>query len=106
MNLRLALLSALLLSAGHVRAQVLDPSKPIVIFSRSGQFAIQGLPLNKPSLNLAPPSGVSYARLDPALLAFSAENIKQALLSTLGLTDRWQGRIRISLYPVSKDNEE
>jgi hypothetical protein len=105
MNVRLTLLA--LLSVGAIHAQVIDPlTQPVTIVSRSGQFAIHGLPLNKPTINLTAPSDVIYARLDPALLSFAAENIKQALLSTLGLSDRWQGKISIALYPVTKDNEE
>jgi hypothetical protein len=104
----LTALSVIFLSASQLDAQFPESiTKPIVIVSRSGQFAIHGLPSpGGASTSLKPSSDTSSARLDPALLSFAAENTKQALLATLGLTDRWQGRITISLQPVSKDNEE
>lgn len=117
MKIGLTALPLILLSTPQLDAQLPESiTKPIIIVSRSGQFAIQGLPSpGGMSTNLKPPSDTSLARLDPALLSFAAENTKQALLATLGLADRWQGRITISLQPVSKaislqpvsnDNEE
>jgi hypothetical protein len=101
MKTHLALL--LLLSAVQVRAAL---PEPVAVRSRSGQFAIHGLPLSKQRFSFIPPTGISYARLDPGVLAISSENIKQALLAALDLTDRWQGRIAVSLQPVVRDNEE
>jgi hypothetical protein len=103
MTLCLLLLNAALLSAP---SQVAEAGAPITARSRSGQFLVHGLPSTKPMLNLAPTSGVTYVRLEPTVLAVSGENIKQSLLSALHLTDRWQGRIGISLKPVQEDNEE
>ncbi|MCI0748197.1 MAG: hypothetical protein L0Y58_22560 [Verrucomicrobia subdivision 3 bacterium] len=74
--------------------------------SRSGQFAVRGLPFSKPLANLAPTSAVSYVRLDPMLLAVSAETVKQALLFALDLRDQWEGGILVTLHPVEKDGEE
>jgi hypothetical protein len=93
----------LLLSAGQVSAAL---PEPITVRSHSGQFTVYGLPSSKPLLNLTPTSGVTYVRLDPTVLAISSENIKHALLDALQLTDRWQGRVAMSLRPVTEDDEE
>jgi hypothetical protein len=106
MTLRLLLLNAVLLSAGQLWSQLPDAATPITVRSRSGQFVVQGLRSTKPVLTPAPSAAVTYVRLDPTVLAVSAENIKQSLLSALHLTDRWQGRIGISLRPVRVDDEE
>jgi hypothetical protein len=106
MTLRLLLLNAVLLSANHAATRPGEAATPITVRSHSGQFVVNGLSSAKPMLNLTPTSGVTYVRLDPSVLAVSGENIKQSLLSTLYLTDRWQGRIGISLRPVTEDNEE
>jgi hypothetical protein len=106
MTLRLLLLNAVILSAGHAATGGFEVPTPITVRSRSGQFVVHGLSSTRPMLNLTPTSGVTYVRLDPTVLAVSGENVKQSLLSTLDLTDRWQGRIGISLRPVKEDNEE
>jgi hypothetical protein len=93
----------LLFGAGQLSAAF---NQTISVRSRSGQFTVQGLASTKPFFNLAPTGGVSYVRVDPTVLAVSSENIKQALLSTLQLTDRWQGRVTMHLRPVIRDDEE
>jgi hypothetical protein len=106
MILCLLLLNAVLPGASHAPRPVAEAAAPITVRSRSGQFVVHGLSSTRPMLNLAPKSGVSYVRLDPTVLAVSGENVKQSLLSALHLTDRWQGRVAISLQPVKQDGEE
>ncbi len=51
-------------------------------------------------------SEVRYLRLDPALTAVSLERIRQAVLSDLGLDDRWRGLITITTTPVEEDDPQ
>ena len=112
MNPRVAILvlvlsaSYCLDSAGATRELGTDTRKFVTTLSRSGQFTVQGLPASKSLPGLAPPSDATYVRVDATLLCITAENIKQALLSELGMTDRWQSLITVSLHPVQRDGEE
>jgi hypothetical protein len=45
------------------------------------------------------PSEDSAVPLDPALLVISCEDIKQALLTTLGRSDQWRGKINLFINP-------
>lgn len=83
--------------------------------SESGQFVAQEL--HKPTTfsagpkvrqvpggfvlnpNFTPSSG-SDVTLDPALLVISCEKIKQSLLSVLGQTDQWRGKINLVINPA------
>jgi len=91
---------------GAVRELPTDARRFVTTLSRSGQFTVQGLPVSKSLPGLAPPSDATYARVDATLFCITAENIKQALLSVLETTDRWQSSITVSLYPVQRDGEE
>jgi len=92
--------------AGAVRELATDTRKFVTTLSRSGQFTVQGLPSSRSLPGLAPPSDATYVRVDATLFCISAENIKQALLSELEMTDRWQSSITVSLHPVQRDGEE
>src|SRR5687768_7310831 len=92
--------------AGAVRELATDTRKFVTTLSRSGQFTVQGLPASKSLPGLAPPSDATYVRVDATLLCITAENLKQALLSELAMTDRWQSLITVSVHPVQRDGEE
>src|SRR5258708_4981211 len=80
-------------------------AEPRTFFSQSGQFIVRGFPVGAPLSSGVSTAAVTYARLDPALLAVSCERIKQALLGTLGMADGWRGTISILSHPVREDNE-
>jgi len=80
-------------------------AEPRTFFSQSGQFIVRGFPVGAPLSSGVSTAAVTYARLDPALLAVSCERIKQALLGTLGMVDGWRGTISILSHPVREDNE-
>ena len=92
--------------AAAVRELATDTRKFVTTLSRSGQFTVQGLPASKSLVGLAQPSDATYVRVDATLFCITAENIKQALLSALEMTDRWQSSVTVSLYPVQRDGEE
>lgn len=71
------------------------------IESASKQFVILGPP-GPPTPLLSPMGGPSkdrLIRLDPSLVAISAERIKSVLLNTLGQQDRWAGGTRSLVAP-------
>ena len=74
--------------------------------SISGQFIITGTEQFSP---LSSSPGVAAAtnlvRLDPALLAVSAERIKQMLWQRLGIKGQWRGQIYLVLHPASSLDE-
>ncbi len=80
-------------------------AEPRTFFSQSGQFIVRGFPVGAPLSSGVSTAAVTYARLDPALLAVSCERIKQALLGTMGMVDEWRGTISILSHPVREDNE-
>jgi len=92
--------------AAAVRELATDTRKFVTTLSRSGQFTVQGLPASKSLVGLAQPSDATYVRVDATLFCITAENIKQALLSALEMTDRWQSSVTVSLHPVQRDGEE
>jgi len=91
---------------GAVRELAMDTRRFVTTLSRSGQFTVQGLPASKSLVGLAQPSDATYVRVDATLFCITAENIKQALLSALEMTDRWQSSITVSLQPVQRDGED
>jgi hypothetical protein len=94
---------------------VAQPAEDFVTaWSSSGQF--QALAPRRPGLPVATaqPSGVpgqfilnstlqpgsdSQLPLDPSLLVFSCERIKEAFLATLDRRDQWRGRITLLINP-------
>lgn len=96
------------------------PFQPLTLHSRSGQFIVAGVPMH-PRADAASvmlggvvlqgrsysvsTSSVNFVRLDPALVAVSCEDIKQALLKELGASDQWRGTVSIGIHPVRDDNE-
>jgi hypothetical protein len=98
------LLAALFLSVG-ARAQPVLPN-PNAMSSVSGQFVVIGNRAVSP-LFVAPPTNADFIRLEPTLLAVSAERIKQALWRELGIDSGapWRGKIFLELHPAASLDE-
>ena len=108
MTSRLAIVLTFALGANQAMAASPGPladRRDVTVRSRSGQFMVQGLPFSRPMMNLSA-AGVAYVRLDPTVMAVTAENVKGAVLDALNMTDRWQSLVTLSLRPVFRDNEE
>ncbi len=78
---------------------------PLVIRSQSGQFLVRGLPVGWSRGMASTNSSKEWVRLDPSVLAVSAERVKQTMLTGLGLSDQWHGTISMILHSVVADNE-
>ena len=82
--------------------------QPAATQSASGQFAVSALP-DRPSV--FPRASLSTAagllRLEPALVAVSAEHFKNSLWQKIGLEARtpWRGKIFIALHPARTPDE-
>src|ERR1039458_5141087 len=76
--------------------------------SVSGQFIVIGAnpvpPSVRPSLTV---TNAEWVRLEPALLAVSAERVKQSLWRALGIDTmtQWRGRIFLALHPAESPDE-
>ena len=76
--------------------------------SVSGQFIVIGAnpvpPSVRPSLTV---TNAEWVRLEPALLAISAERVKQSLWRALGIDPMtpWRGRIFLALHPAEAPDE-
>jgi len=90
------------LLAGSARAQFLPPS-PLTAGSRSGQFLVQAASSAEPDPILA--TNQSLIHLEPALLAISAERIKQNLWHELEANQPWRGKIFVTLYPAASADD-
>ena len=76
--------------------------------SVSGQFIVaKNRPLSPSTAQFINPDSNSI-RLDPALLAVSAERIKQSLWRKIGIDPRsqWRGRILLELHPARYPDED
>jgi hypothetical protein len=91
--------------AATVRAQLPSFSQPAAR-SVSGQFSVFAAPRISAWAGL--PSVVTnteYVRLEPALLAITAERIKRSLSEQLGDNSQWRGRIFFSPRPAQSLDE-
>jgi len=82
---------------------------PSSVRSVSGQFIASAVPEDSPLLRRADlAADTNFVRLEPALLAVSAERFKLALWSRLGLNfaSAWNGKIFLTLYPARTTNDE
>ena len=70
--------------------------------SRSGQFLITSLS-SGPSLKLG--TNPAFVRLEPSVLAISAERLRQQVWRQLDSTDRWRGKIFITIYQALSPQE-
>lgn len=93
---------------GNVSAQLSLPDMNATR-SVSGQFIVTGS-RSLSSLATAPAvaTNTDFVRLEPALLAVSAERIKQTLWRELGLNSSapWRGKIFLPLHPAHSLNED
>lgn len=72
----------------------------VAVHSRSGQFIVHSPDPTPPSLaRVGPPNTNSVLTLHPDPLAVSCERIKTAVLAELGLPDRWQGKVHVTIDP-------
>jgi hypothetical protein len=102
----LALLAAAILFpiAGHAEFQLPDQ---IAAQSVSGQFAVVGASEMSP-LAFEPVvlTNADLVHLEPALLAVSAERIKDSIWHNLGISGNWSGRIYLALHPAGSLDED
>ena len=101
-----ALLAGLMFFAAAVRGESF--ARLAETESVSGQFSISVEPANNPFFqpqNLA--ANTNLLRLEPALLAVSAERFKAALWRTIGLAadTPWRGKIFLTLHPARSLND-
>jgi hypothetical protein len=104
----LSFCALLVLTCFPLAARAQFASGPISVHSVSGQFIIVSGTKFSPLLHSAQfATNANYIRLDPALLAVSAERFKGALLEQLGLkaNDPWTGRIFLALNPARSPND-
>lgn len=78
----------------------------ITVRSRTGQFIVRGAPATWiETSSVAASSALAGAatnrvHLDPALLAFCCERVKETFLHELGLADQWRGKVYVNLTPA------
>jgi hypothetical protein len=106
---RLSVLGVLVLSI-TVRAQV-PPPNTISARSISGQFIVTGAPSAAGAGLAARPeiaTNAGLVRLEPALLAVSAERIKASLWRELDLNPNapWRGKIYLALHPAQSTDDD
>jgi hypothetical protein len=87
-----------------------QPVWPVLrpVYSFSGQFVVTAVPQDSPLLHRADlAADTNLVRLEPALLAVSAERFKLALWSRLGLKsgDPWSGKIFLMLHPAQSADD-
>ena len=92
------------LSAGSL-ASAPEPPSLLALRSRTGQFVVYG-PAPKDSTLLQPaPKSQAVLELNTALLVVTAERIKTALLSELGLGDQFRSTIHLVLDPAAASRD-
>lgn len=99
---------SLLLSIPWVHSQEAW-TEPRAVYSVSGQFVVAAIPGESPLLHRADLAGdANLVRLEPALLAVSAERFKAALWSQLGFKPggAGSGKIFLTLHPARSTNDE
>jgi hypothetical protein len=104
----LTMLACVLMFPLFTRAQF-SPAQTGSSRSISGQFLVIGAAENSPladSPSIA--TNADFVRLEPALLAVSAERLKQSLWRELDLNPNtpWRGRIFFALHPAQSLDEE
>src|ERR1700722_4400396 len=83
-------------------------SGPITVHSVSGQFIVVAGPQFSPLLHDDEfATNADYIRLDPALLAVSAERFKASVWGQLGLQpdSPWSGKIFLALHPANSPDD-
>jgi hypothetical protein len=102
-------LSAALFLSAAARAQMPLPDASAMRSSASGQFIVTAV--NPVSQSIFPPvadTNADLIRIEPALLAVSAERVKQSLWRALGVdaSTPWRGRIYLVLHPAASPDED
>jgi hypothetical protein len=90
------------------RAQLSLPDPAATRSSASGQFVvINANPASSPGLPPLAVTNTDWVRLNPALLAVSAERIKQPIWRQLGISTMtpWRDRIFLALHPAASSDE-
>jgi len=73
----------------------------------SGQFIVTSTsPLSSLAATHRIMADTNFVRLEPSLLAVSAERIKETLRRELGIDNQWRGKIFLGLRPAQSPNEE
>jgi hypothetical protein len=73
----------------------------------SGQFIVTSAsPLSSLAATPRIVADTNFVRLEPSLLAISAERIKETLRRELGSDNQWRGKIFLVLHPAQSPNEE
>jgi hypothetical protein len=94
-----------------VRAQV-PPADTALAYSVSGQFIVNGASSLTAGMGLAGrpeiATNADFVRLEPALLAISAERIKALLWRELDLNPNtpWRGQIFLAIHPAQTTDED
>jgi hypothetical protein len=103
--MRQVLILCALLLPGFARAQI-APDGINSTTSVSGQFVVIGARQMSPLASLpAVATNADFVRLEPALLAVSAERIKNDLWRELGVNGQWRGQIFLALHPARSLDE-
>lgn len=89
----------LLFTVISAQAQVL-PTAATQAQSASGQFTVIAPPQNYHPASYSG-TNANVIRLEPAMVAMSAERIRQSVWRELGVTGQWQHKIFVSLYAVT-----
>jgi hypothetical protein len=95
---------ALLLAVTGAGAQTLPTTAPSVR-SVSGQFIVAALPVVARRAPVSTGVDSKLLRLEPTLVAVSAERIKQAVWRELGITGAWEQKVFISLRQARQPDE-
>jgi hypothetical protein len=93
------------LAVGHGESLLFPPA---AIHSLSGQFVVSSTPVTNPYFRRPnPDTNADYLRLEPSLLAVSAERFKVALWTQVGLAADapWSGKIFLVLHPAHSLDE-
>jgi hypothetical protein len=103
------LLSVALFFHAAARAQMPQPGAMGTSSSVSGQFVVIGSnPATTSAHSRIAITDPEWVRLEPALLAVSAERVKKAIWRALGIdpASRWRGRIYLALHPAASSDED
>ena len=93
-------------AVARAQSPLLDPTS--TRSSVSGQFIVVGAKPASPSVRSSDAAtNAGLVRLEPALLAVSAERVKKPLWRQLGIDPMtpWRGRIILALHPASSPDE-
>lgn len=77
------------------------------VVSHTGQFIVGFASQDVPGSYVGmSPANAGKVKLEPALVAVSCERIKRTLLSALGVSDRWRGKIYLALHRAAAGEEK